>query len=192
VRLRDGSEVAVRRIEPGDKQRIVDAFDRLSDESRYRRFFSPITRLTDDQLAYLTEIDHQSHEALVALDENDHLVGVARYVRVDQPENAAEVAVTVVDDWQGRGMATGLLDDLVPYAREQGIERFTASALTENEAVMDVLESLGATTRSHPEPGVVELEIELPHERGLGETLMRMLRKAASGEIDFRLPTLRD
>ena len=101
MKLRDGSEVAVRPIEPGDKQRILDAFERLSDESRYRRFFSPITRLTDGQLAYLTEIDHESHEALVALDENDHLVGVARYVRVDEPENAAEVAVTVVDDWQG-------------------------------------------------------------------------------------------
>ena len=188
--LRDGSKVNVRPIEPDDKGRIKDAFDRMSAESRYRRFFSPINRLTDDQLAYFTDVDHTDHEALIALDEDDQLVGVARYVRLEEREDAAEVAVTVADDWQGRGMATALLHELVPRAREAGIERFTASALEENRTVIDVLQGVGASTRSHPEPGVVGLEIELPPEPGLGETLMRTLRKAAAGELSFRIPRL--
>ena len=192
--LRDGTRVEVRPIEAGDKRRLTDGFERLSEESRYRRFFSPITRLTDQQLAYLTEIDHRDHEALVALDDQDNLVGVARYVRLEDRPDAAEVAVTVADDWQGRGMATGLLHRLVPLAREAGIERFTASALAENRAVVDVLQGIGASTRHSAEPGVVKLEIELPPERepGLGETLIRMLRKAAAGELSFRVPKLGD
>ena len=192
--LRDGTSVEVRPIEPYDKRRMTDAFERLSEESRYRRFFSPITHLTDQQLAYLTEIDHGDHEALVALDDQDNLVGVARYVRLEDRPDAAEVAVTVADDWQGRGMATGLLHRLVPLAREAGIERFTASALTDNRTVVDVLKGIGASTRHTAEPGVVKLEIELPAERepGLGETLIRMLRKAAAGELSFRVPKLGD
>jgi hypothetical protein len=102
--------------------------------------------------------------------------------------------VTVGDDWQGRGMATGLLHRLVPRARAAGVERFTATALADNRVVVDVLQGLGATTRLRPEPGVVGLEIELPPEPepGLGDTLIRMLRKAAAGELSFRVPKLGD
>ena len=67
VRLRDGKSVSLRPIEPGDRERLRRAFDRLGPESRYRRFFSPVDHLTESQLDYLTQVDHHDHEALVAL-----------------------------------------------------------------------------------------------------------------------------
>jgi hypothetical protein len=68
VELRDGSEVRIRPIEPGDKRRLAEGFDHLSEESRYRRFLHPIKHLSLRDLAYFTEVDHRDHEALIALD----------------------------------------------------------------------------------------------------------------------------
>ena len=115
--LRDGTEVDIRAIEPGDKALLAEAFSRLSPESRYRRFFRPLKELRDSDLRYLTEIDHADHEALVAIAADGSLVGVARYVRSEEERELAEVAVTIVDDWHGRGVATELLRALVDRAR---------------------------------------------------------------------------
>ena len=68
VSLRDGSRVHVRPIQPSDKARLAAGFEHLSERSRYRRFLYPIKRLTQSDLAYLTEVDHRDHEALIALD----------------------------------------------------------------------------------------------------------------------------
>ena len=125
--LRDGSLIAIRPVGPGDKRAIVSGFDHLSPESRYRRFFSPLEQLSDRDLAYLTEVDHHDHEALIAHSEAGEPLGVARYVRAGDPHKA-EVAVVVVDDWQGRGVATALLDRLADRAREEGVHVFTATS----------------------------------------------------------------
>jgi GNAT superfamily N-acetyltransferase len=117
-RLRDGTEIDVRPIRADDKERLAAGFERLSPESRYRRFFSPAASLTPSQLRYLTEVDHHGHEALLALEAGtDNGVGVARFVRTGGDPPVAEVAVAVVDDGQGRGVATTLLDDLAARAR---------------------------------------------------------------------------
>jgi GNAT superfamily N-acetyltransferase len=76
---------------------------------------------------YLTEVDHHDHEAIVALDEESgEGIGVARYVRTRERPEVAEVAVTVVDDWQGRGLGTRLLEVVSARAREEDIRSFTA------------------------------------------------------------------
>ena len=76
----------VRPIRPGDKELLAAGFDRLSDDSRYRRFLTSMPRLSSSQLAYLTEVDHRDHEALLAIDEaSGRAVGVARYVRGSSP-----------------------------------------------------------------------------------------------------------
>jgi RimJ/RimL family protein N-acetyltransferase len=117
---------------------------RLSPESRYRRFFVAIAELSDQDLDYLTEVDHRDHEALAAIDEaTGAIVGVARFVRTSADE--AEPAIVVADDWQRRGVATRLLDALVERAREESIARFRAPVLAQNPAAVRVLSRLGPT-----------------------------------------------
>jgi len=126
VALPDGAELLVRQVRPDDKRLLADGLRRLSPESRYHRFFRPLTELSARDLEYLTEIDHRDHEALAALDpETGQLVGVARYVRGAEP-HLAEVSVVVGDPWQRRGVATLLLEHLVERARAAGITHFVA------------------------------------------------------------------
>jgi GNAT superfamily N-acetyltransferase len=184
VRLHDGSLVQVRPVRADDKAALAAGFERLSPESRYRRFFSPLKRLNESDLRYLTEVDHRDHEALVATSPEGEPVGVARYVRGERPDEA-EVAVTIVDDWQGRGAATALLERLVERARANGIERFLAVVLEENSDAVELFRSLAA---GDPKPrrtaaGQIELVLELPTGGVSGTTLGRALRSAASGRV---------
>ena len=124
IALRDGSHVRIRQGHSTDKELLRRGFERLSPESRYRRFLAPIPELTEDMVRYLTEIDHHDHEAMIALDEDTgEGIGVARYVRDPQRPEVAEVAVTVIDDWQGRGLGTLLLEVISARARDEGITR---------------------------------------------------------------------
>jgi len=191
VVLRDGSEVFMRPIEPDDKDALARGFQALSPESRYRRFLTPMQRLSAKLLAYLTEVDHHSHEALVAETVAEHeLVGVARYIRLDDEPETAEVAVTVVDHWQAKGVATALLTRLAQHARSAGIERFRATCLAENRDMLDILENLGTERRQSMDAGVVVLDIELPALMEPERPLRVALRRAASGALVFRHPRL--
>lgn len=181
--LGDGSAVHVRPIAPDDKQLLSQAFERLSPDSRYSRFLHPLSRLSSRDLAYFTEVDHHRHEALVAIDpHNEQLLGVARYVQVDEPATA-EVAVAVADDWHGRGLGTLLLHELVSRARENGIRWFTATCLSANADVIDLLGRLGTTQTAHPGPGYVDLKVELPAEPESSEALLHALRAVAAGRL---------
>jgi GNAT superfamily N-acetyltransferase len=182
--LADGSTIVLREVLPTDRRAIAEGFERLSPESRYRRFFTAMSRLSDSDLTYLTEVDHHDHEAVLAFDSEGGPVGVARYVRGERSEEA-EVAVAVVDDWQGRGAGTALLERLVQRARENGIERFVASVLEENDDALDLFRSLspGDPSPRRTEPGQVELVIQLPRDGVQGTLLGRALRAAASGRV---------
>jgi GNAT superfamily N-acetyltransferase len=143
------------------------------------RFQAPLTRLSDEQLVYLTAVDHHDHEALVALDPaTGHGVGVARFVRVN--EHVAECAIAVIDDWQGRGVGTELLNRLVQRAHEEGVERFTALVLAENADALRLLDRLGDAVR-HSYGSQVELEIALPPPPERGAELRLALAGAARG-----------
>ena len=187
VTLRDGSELAIRPVRPDDKDAIVAGFERLSPQSRYRRFFAPLQRLTARDLEYLTEVDHHDHEAVIGFDAaTGDPVGVARYIRSDDPSEA-EVAVTVIDDGQGRGAATALLDRLVVRARDEGITHFLALVLTENEGAIELFDQLAPSGSEHRRSasGHLELVIDLP-EPGVSTAesrLGRALRAAARGVL---------
>jgi RimJ/RimL family protein N-acetyltransferase len=187
VTLRDGSEVVVRPIEPGDKEKLVEGFERLSPESRYRRFLTPMNRLTPRMLRHLTEVDHHDHEALVAESaDGAEPIGVARFIRIaDEPE-AAEVAVAVVNHWQGRGAARALMRRLAARAVEEGVERFTATCLAENTDVLELLGDLAPARVTESADGLVEVEIALP--TGEEKSLLAALRRAAAGALAFRHP----
>jgi GNAT superfamily N-acetyltransferase len=138
VTLRTGERVLIRPVRPSDKSLLTDGLERMSTESRYRRFFSPVEHLGTSELRYLTEVDHHRHEALVAVEpETGAAVGVARFVRTEDDSTTAEPAIAVVDDWHRRGLGTELLVQLAERAREEGVTRFSASVLAANSPMLD-------------------------------------------------------
>jgi len=195
IHLGEGLDLLVRPVRPDDRQRIAQAFERLSPETRYRRFFAPLQRLNDQDLRYLTEVDHRDHEALVAVNpENGGIVGVARYVRSQDPKEA-EVAVVVGDPWQGRGVATWLLQRLVERARQEGIDHFTALVMSDNEQALELFRHLapGGSHVRRSASGHTELVMALPDPDRIREsTLGRALRAAASGLRINPWPVVRD
>jgi RimJ/RimL family protein N-acetyltransferase len=140
---------------------LADGFARLSDNSRRMRFLARKDQLSAAELRYLTDVDHHDHEALGALDQADGRgVGVARYVRDAEDRHTAEIAVTVVDEWQGRGLGTELLTRLSGRARSEGIRRFTALVAEDNTAMAGLLRNMSASPVGRG-PGTVEYEITL-------------------------------
>ena len=189
--LRDGAEVVVRPIRADDKQALLDGFSRLSAESVYRRFLTPIDTLGPTQLRYLTEVDHHDHEALIAFEASSGVaVGAARFVRTDP--GRAEAAVTVVDDWQGRGMGMALTSLLAERALEEGIECFTALLLAENEEMKGLLGSVGTVRTVGQEGGTIQVEVPLhPDRPGAGGALYGVLRAVASRALHLARPPWR-
>jgi RimJ/RimL family protein N-acetyltransferase len=153
--------VLIRQVQRADAPLLADGFARLSDKSRRMRFLGRKDQLSAAELRYLTDVDHHDHEALGAVDQADGRgVGVARYVRDAEDPHAAEIAVTVVDEWQGRGLGTELLARLSARARSEGIHRFTALVAEDNVAMAGLLRNMGACLAGRS-PGTVGYEITL-------------------------------
>jgi RimJ/RimL family protein N-acetyltransferase len=187
VELRDGSAVAVRPIRPTDRDAVRHGFDGLSEQSRYQRFLSPMAELSESQLRYLTEVDHHDHEALIAFDaETGEGIGVGRFVRLDDGISA-EAAITVVDEWQGRGVGTALAHLLADRARAEGIERLTSLLLASNRQMRDLLASLGPSEITADDGSTIEVAVALPEE-GIGEHMAGVLRVAAGGTVELATP----
>ncbi len=193
VTLRSGHQALVRPLRPDDGPGLAEAFEQLSETSRYRRFFAVKPRLSEGTLAVLTDVDHHDHEALVALaPDSGQLVGVARFFRLSGQPDQAEVAVTVIDSWQRRGLGTVLLRELAQRAATEGIRHFTAEILAENGPMLTLAHRLGqADTNLHG--ATVSALIELPASANQAVTFSRdgydgydgydLLRAAARGEF---------
>ena len=195
VVVADGLELLLRPLRPDDKRRLAQAFERLSPQTRYRRFFAPMESLSDQDLRYLTEVDHHDHEAIAAVNpENGMIIGVARFVRSDDPTEA-EVAVVVGDPWHGHGVATALLQQLVERARTEGIEHFVALVLSDNTDALELFRHLapGGSHTRRSASGHTELVMALPDPERMGDsTLGRALRAAAGGLRINPWPRLRE
>jgi RimJ/RimL family protein N-acetyltransferase len=140
---------------------VADGFARLSARSRQLRFLTPKKELSPAEVRYFTDVDHHDHEALGALDHaGGRGVGIARYVRDADDSQAAEIAVTIVDDWQGRGLGTELVAQLSERARSEGIRRFTALVAADNPAMAGLLRNVRADLVGR-EPGALQYEIML-------------------------------
>jgi len=143
VRLRSGDLVRIRQVRPEDVPALTRAYARLSEESRYLRFFTAMPELSEPMLRAAVEID-EDHEALVALSViSGEIVGVCRYSRRPDRPDTADLAVTVADAWQGRGLGSAMLARLSALALEAGIVYFHVEILAENRAVLDMLPKLG-------------------------------------------------
>src|SRR5690242_19349595 len=161
VVLRDGSQVLIRPVRRTDAPLLADGFDRLSAASRWMRFLTAKTELSPAELRYLTDLDHHDHEALGALDDRyDRGVGIARFIRNAADPHAADLAVTIVDDWQGRGLGAELLARLSDRARQEGIHRFTALVAADNVAMTGLLRNVCASLVGR-ESSTLEYEISL-------------------------------
>lgn len=161
VALRDGSKVLIRQVHSTDAPLLADGFARLSPQSRQMRFLTRKKELSGAELRYFTDVDHHDHEALGALDQaNGRGVGIARYVRDASDPQAADIAVTIVDDWQGRGLGAELLSQLSDRARQEGIRRFTALVAAGNTAMTGLLRNINAEFVRYG-PDTVEYEIAL-------------------------------
>jgi GNAT superfamily N-acetyltransferase len=134
LRLRDGTDVVIRPIRPGDKAMLARGMAALSPGSARLRFLAPKDHLSLAELRYLTEVDQVDHVALVAVvaGRPGALAAVGRWVRDREHPDAAEVAVVVCDDLQGHGLGTVLGLALADAARARGVTRFTATMLPEN------------------------------------------------------------
>jgi len=186
VSLPGGGRVRIRPVVPEDKAALVEGFRRLSPESRYRRFMAPIAELSEDQLVELTEVDYRDRFAWMAfsLDEpGTPGMGVARYVRDAEDPEVAEAAVTVIDDYHGRGLGRLLLEFLGAVALENGIARFRGYALEDNRAIREPLTHLGASL-AHDSPGLLRFELDLPAqaEELRGSPMYEVLRAVARGD----------
>ena len=162
--LSDQTRVRVRPLLQSDRRELASGFEHLSLEARRLRFFSAPPRLSDADLEYLTNLDYHDHFALAAfaIDEHGQLgIGVARYIRDPNHPDHAEVAVTVLDDYQHRGLGTLLLKLLADQARSNGISTFVGHILWDNREILETLAAAGA--RIEPEePGVARVAIEIP------------------------------
>jgi RimJ/RimL family protein N-acetyltransferase len=162
--LRDGSPVLLRQIRPEDRAALAEGVARLSPSSRYLRFQRAIETLSDEQLDYLTDVDHHDHEAIVALDRRHPErpgVGVARYVREPFEPTVAEAAITVADEYHGQGAGTVLLGALAARARAAGIEVFRSYVMDGNTAMLEVFDALGAQ-RERETDGLWRVDLSVP------------------------------
>ena len=156
--MRDGSPMLIRTIKPDDKDRLREHARGLSTESVYHRFMGYKHALTDDDLRRLTELDFAQHVGLVAMlseDGTEHIIGVGRYIRTSNER--AEVAFSVIDKHQGRGVGTLLLAHLSRIAKRNGIAEFEADVMGDNIHMLDVIRASGVRVQETHASGVVHL-----------------------------------
>lgn len=163
VTLQDGRQVRVRPVVPADKDRIVAGLARMSDRSRFLRFHSARSGFSKRELQYLTELDYRDHFAwgAEAVDDPDLGVAVARYQRDREDPKAAEVAITVVDDYQGLGLGETLVRFLAVSAMVNRIDRFFGEVLPENEGAWRLFRRLGGSAGEDLR-GVQRVQLQLP------------------------------
>lgn len=166
VTLRDGTSVTLRLVSPEDKPLLIEVFNGMREESRYRRFFTNLQQLPPRLLSYYTELDHSEREAIIAIETSSRRpLGLARYVRLKDARETAEVAVAVVDDWHRRGIAAALLSELTRRARQEGIVRLLAVVKATNRAALELFHRAGYGRLESTGPEL-ELVLELvPTER---------------------------
>jgi GNAT superfamily N-acetyltransferase len=163
VALQDAAagHVGLARLEPTDGAQLRGFFFKLSPQTLFRRFHSPVTRPEQAQPQRLLDLDHHDREAVVAV-AGGEIVGVARYAR-GRGADTAEVAVVVADDWQRQGLATRMLSALGELALEAGVRQFTLTMQADNRPVLRLV------NRLYP-------DATLRHDQGMYETTV-VLRK---------------
>jgi RimJ/RimL family protein N-acetyltransferase len=162
--LRDGQRITIRPVLPQDDAVTKAFFRSLSTRSRYNRFMRAFHDLPEALLTHFTHVDYNAHLALIAeifTDGSEIAVGEARYV-VSADGKSAEFAVSIADDWQGRGLATLLLSRLITTARNAGVGTITGETLASNAAMLHLARKAGFSSELDGEvAGLVHLSLRL-------------------------------
>ena len=156
--LSDGGTALLRPIRPDDGPLLVDFYARVSEESKYFRFFAPYPTLSARDVEHFTTVDQRTRVAVIVTI-GDEMIAVGRYDQTEPGE--AEVAFLVQDAHQNRGLASVLLEHLAQTARENGISRFVAEVLPHNQRMMVVFRAAGYTITDSLDDGVVSLEFQI-------------------------------
>lgn len=165
--LRRGGIVHLRPIRPDDAPRLQAFHGRLSRDSIFMRFFSPLPVLTDERAAYFTTLDFDRRLAIVATEadgEDEQILGVARYDRIDDewaPDERAELALIVEDRVQHRGIGRVLFSALIDAARARGLKILVAEVLAENRRMLRLLRESGLPTKSRRFGSAIRVELDL-------------------------------
>jgi GNAT superfamily N-acetyltransferase len=188
--LGDGTQVRLRLVRPEDKEAVREGFGRLSPASRYARFLATKLSLSDAELRYLCEVDHEDHFAIGAsLDGPDGAptvgLGLARFVRLPDRDDTAEAAITVVDDLQRRGLGKLLFLRLIAAARERGIRRFRCEVLASNAGMVALLAQIAPERTVEVSQGVMSIELVLPGDEPRDSSIYRLFRAAAQNAVDW-------
>lgn len=162
IRARDGAELLLRPVLPGDSARTLQGHVEFSGETLYRRFMSPRTP-SPALMHYLFEVDYVDHFVWVVTEPDGSIVADGRFVRDLEDPTVAEIAFIVGDSYQGRGIGTYLLGAVAVIARLEGIEKFTARVLSENAPMRAILDHLGAYWQ-RDDPGVVTTVLDVPRD----------------------------
>jgi GNAT superfamily N-acetyltransferase len=160
--------IITREAAPGDFDRYFDeAFQELSPESRHLRFFTAIRELPDSVRERLADVDGYRNAAIVAFDAAvmlpDHpegkAIGVARWMTGD--DGPPELSITVIDEYQGMGVGTRLMDALLALARKRGVQRIIADVLRENTGMRTLINRYRAVVQRSGDPLVVRYRIDV-------------------------------
>jgi GNAT superfamily N-acetyltransferase len=169
VTLNSGEIVCLRLVRPSDKATMQRAFSELSSASRYKRFFGVKPVLTEADLRYFTETDGWDHFALGAVMIDDQGcegegLGVARFIRLTGDPECAEVAITVIDRMQGRGIGRALLERLISAAIERGITRLRFECLAHNQEIQNLVKKVCRVVETHSDGEIMVAETGLPRQ----------------------------
>ena len=161
VHMRDGTELHLRPVLPGDNERTTNGPVEFSSETLYRRFQTP-RNPTESLMRYLFEVDYVHHFVWVMTDGTDGpVVADVRFVRDESDPAVAEVAFIVADAYQGKGIGTFLMGALAIAAAYHGVQRFSARVLTDNYPMRAILDRFGAAWH-RDDLGVVTTVIDVP------------------------------
>jgi len=163
VTLKDKQQVFMRPIKPADEPMMKEMFYSFSERTRYLRFHGPMKSFPHARLQVFCNVDYDQEMTLICVvgqPGEEDVVALGCYIH-DQGSNTAEVAFSVRDDWQNKGLGSHLFKKLVDIGRERGINTFHAEVLTENLPMLNVFHHSGCTVATQAEGGVVHVTIQL-------------------------------
>jgi acetyltransferase len=161
VIAKNGREFLIRPIQKEDKQRLIDGLTKMSPESIHHRFLGFKKGFSEKELKHLTEVDGHNHFAIAVgvLTKENSLegVGIGRYHINDNDPTTAEVAITIIDEYQGNGLGTKIMEHLIKIALENKITTFEGILETTNDSMIHLIKKLKGFKTIRTEDGVLKM-----------------------------------